>query len=266
MKNSNTNLGIDSETDGDRSLAAKPNGLYEYLGRIGRLEYFWTTLITNLILFALSFFLAKAESTDFGVGFWLAILVMIQTVYVSFAAGIKRCHDLGKSGWLYLLAFVPIVNVALGLYLLSAKGKCEANQYGPPSIALGDAASGSAELTQAKSVPFSDARNSAAEPALKEYSSDISREDHAVFAAGFNEDDAYTDIARELETASMDKGLWLKAMVQTGGGDERNQAIAYTSLRMEKLREAFRAMPAHNYSSTHDGLEHEPKQESNASA
>lgn len=48
---------------------------------------------------------------------------------------------------------------------------------------------------------------------------------------------AYLQIAEELETKTMDKGLWLKAMVQSGGFDEKQQAIVYTNLRLQQLRE-----------------------------
>ena len=58
--------------------------------------------------------------------------------------------------------------------------------------------------------------------------------------AGFDEANAYTLISREIETNGMDKGLWLKAMVQSGG-DEKKQTMIFTVLRLAQMRDAFTA-------------------------
>ena len=52
----------------------------------------------------------------------------------------------------------------------------------------------------------------------------------------FDENEAYKLIAEEIETGGMDKGLWLKAMVQTTGQDEKMQKIVYSQLRLEQLK------------------------------
>ena len=43
--------------------------------------------------------------------------------------GIRRLHDRNHSGWYLLLAFVPLVNLAMILYLLFAPGKAEGNRW-----------------------------------------------------------------------------------------------------------------------------------------
>lgn len=58
---------------------------------------------------------------------------------------------------------------------------------------------------------------------------------------GFDELDAYRTIASEIESGNMDKGLWLKAMIQSGEADENKRTIAYTSLRLEQLHTEFLA-------------------------
>lgn len=58
--------------------------------------------------------------------------------------------------------------------------------------------------------------------------------------ADFDETAAYTQIAQEIATQSMDKGLWLKALVQASG-DEKQQLIAFTGLRLQQLREIHQA-------------------------
>lgn len=59
--------------------------------------------------------------------------------------------------------------------------------------------------------------------------------------AAFDETAAYLQIANELETKTVDKGLWLKAMVQSGGTDEKQQTIAFTRLRLQQLQDLFNA-------------------------
>ena len=48
---------------------------------------------------------------------------------------VRRLHDLGKSGGYILLFFVPIINVALFIYLFFAKGTVGCNEYGADPLA-----------------------------------------------------------------------------------------------------------------------------------
>lgn len=57
--------------------------------------------------------------------------------------------------------------------------------------------------------------------------------------SGFNEEQAYRTIADEIDSSSMDKGLWLKAMIECGGSDKTQQTISYTELRLKQLRSDF---------------------------
>ena len=43
----------------------------------------------------------------------------------------KRCHDLGKSGFFGLLLIIPLVNIAIGIYLAFFQGDLNDNEYGP---------------------------------------------------------------------------------------------------------------------------------------
>ena len=47
---------------------------------------------------------------------------------------IRRLHDLDRPTWWIVGHFIPIVNVALSLYLLFAKGTEGPNQYGPDPL------------------------------------------------------------------------------------------------------------------------------------
>lgn len=58
--------------------------------------------------------------------------------------------------------------------------------------------------------------------------------------AGFDEHAAYELIDKELEAARMDRGLWLKAFVESGG-DATRQKLRYVQIRLDQLRTTEKA-------------------------
>lgn len=63
----------------------------------------------------------------------------------------------------------------------------------------------------------------------------------------FNESDAYLLIANEIQSQNMDKGIWLKAMVEAGGSDHNQQTIIYTGLRLKQMQSVFmESRPQHH--------------------
>lgn len=213
-------------------------GLFDFFGRVGRIQYFKVIAISALVSSVASVLTLDMKS---GEGFALAgvafIFLMLPAAYISLAAGSKRCHDLGKSGWLQLLSIIPGVNLIFGLYLLFAKGSPQSNQYGEPlvsenvdSIRPGVSNSGSSSPAEVFSGPATD--SSASDSAHR------ARVDSLV-SPGFDENAAYSAIAEELAAKCMNKGLWLKAMVEAGGGDERLQMVVYTRMRLRQLQQEF---------------------------
>ncbi len=102
-------------------------------GRVGRLNYFATSLTISFVVVFLAFATAgedpiTGEPTVSGV-FVVAILL---ASYLNFTNMIRRLHDCGRSGWTSLLLLVPIIGFALSLYLLFAPGDSVRNLYGPP--------------------------------------------------------------------------------------------------------------------------------------
>ena len=59
-------------------------------------------------------------------------ILYIALIYFSFLFAVRRLHDRNHSGWLSLLMLVPLVNIAMALYLTFAKGDDRTNQYGAP--------------------------------------------------------------------------------------------------------------------------------------
>lgn len=92
---------------------------------------------------------------------------------------------------------------------------------------------------QSASVRFEAVSTRAATPQQARAAIQTSTESHMPLASSsiaFDENEAYKRIAEEIETGGTDKGLWLRAMVQTTGQDERVQKVVYSQLRLEQLK------------------------------
>ena len=103
-------------------------------GRIGRLHYF----LVNVALFIVSVVLVQATGVENPVsGEFLTtadtFLVMLPIVWLGAANALRRIHDRNHTGWFLVLLFVPVVNVAAGLYLLFAPSYDVVNRHGPPA-------------------------------------------------------------------------------------------------------------------------------------
>lgn len=61
-------------------------------------------------------------------------ILYIAIIYFSFIFAVRRLHDRNHSGWLSLLMLVPLVNIAMALYLTFAKGDANENQFGLPRV------------------------------------------------------------------------------------------------------------------------------------
>jgi uncharacterized membrane protein YhaH (DUF805 family) len=94
-------------------------------GRIGRINYLVLTVLSSIAFILLPMLL----------GAWLEFALLLPYLAFVMAAGARRLHDLGKSGWWQLLNFIPILNLALAIYMVLFRGETSDNKYGPPSKA-----------------------------------------------------------------------------------------------------------------------------------
>lgn len=102
--------------------------LFSASGRIGRLEYFFTSLAASF-----GAIVGWVLLTAFGgltIGFLLGACFAICCGLVGVFAGIKRLHDFDQSGWLILLSFVPIASLILWLLLLFKGPSPGLNRFG----------------------------------------------------------------------------------------------------------------------------------------
>jgi uncharacterized membrane protein YhaH (DUF805 family) len=99
-------------------------------GRANRLEYAGGRLLILMgMVIAGNLAVVLAETAE------VAAIVLLSGVillgfWLGFSLDARRLHDLGHSGWYVMLGFLPIVNVAAGLYCLFSAGQPGPNQYG----------------------------------------------------------------------------------------------------------------------------------------
>lgn len=111
--------------------------LFSFTGRIGRLRYLAMIMLSYLIGAGLAAAVAgiltavgAMEGTIGMLVIWVAYLPMI---VIGVMAMKRRLNDRDQSGWWQLLSLVPIANIALGFYLLFARGTEGENNYGLPA-------------------------------------------------------------------------------------------------------------------------------------
>lgn len=111
---------------------------FSFEGRIRRIEYFLSSIISGVItgvvysVCLVSLFVSVGTGSVGGSAFSviLGFAALIAAVWFGLAQGVKRLHDLDKSGWLILIFLIPIVGAIFGLYMLFADGTVGPNQYG----------------------------------------------------------------------------------------------------------------------------------------
>lgn len=192
-------------------------------GRIGRGSYFGVLIATGLL--ASIFTAVSGVSSGVAV---VAVLLFLPLFWVSVCAGAKRTHDLGYSGWWQLLGLIPVVNFALGIYMLLWKGAIEENEYGisiqhnnfkskinrpvePAPRSLPVAAPAEAFVKSNSAVPFT--------------STNLSLDDDEQWAAALSEWDGS---GRRI-------GLWARLFSENGGHENKAKA-AYLAVRVVEMK------------------------------
>jgi len=96
-----------------------------FSGRLGRLDYFSSSLISSTIWLLMIILAVSTGKTAFvGFGLFISSIYGIRCVAL-------RLHDTGRSGWLALIALVPILGALMALVLLFVGGEEDDNDYGP---------------------------------------------------------------------------------------------------------------------------------------
>lgn len=111
---------------------------FSFEGRLNRKPY----IIRSFIIFAAMFILFLLSYILFGNEYGYSstpedicdTLVVLAAIVANLSISVRRLHDLDKTGWLFLINFVPLLNVALEVYLIFVKGTEGPNQYGPDPL------------------------------------------------------------------------------------------------------------------------------------
>ncbi len=103
-----------------------------FQGRLMRWQSFSHQFMLSILFCILVAVLFGASYvTDMDAIMWLAFLLYIPFVVLSFSITVRRIHDLNWSGWLFLLMFVPFIGGVFALVVLFMKGTVGPNKYGP---------------------------------------------------------------------------------------------------------------------------------------
>lgn len=105
---------------------------FRYDNRLNRKPY----ILRSLALFCVTVVLAVAVTFIGGRKFGdiLAFLVSILCSVPAIMLMIRRLHDLDRPTWWAIGTFIPLVNMALSIYLLFFEGTRGPNQYGPDPL------------------------------------------------------------------------------------------------------------------------------------
>jgi len=123
---------------------------FSFNGRIGRLRYLAYGIGVNALLMLVIVPLMGgaaimggatmgSESGMSMIGIVLVAVFYILAIMASVMFGKRRLNDLNRSGWWFLLFIVPLVNLALTIYVLFFPGSQGSNNFGsaPAANSLG---------------------------------------------------------------------------------------------------------------------------------
>jgi uncharacterized membrane protein YhaH (DUF805 family) len=116
-----------------------------FSGRARRSEYWYFTLFSCLIVFALAaagLYIARLTGGPPRVAEYLADFFLLLIFLPSLAVSVRRLHDIGMSGWWVLLNFVPLGGLVL-LVFFCQDSQSGDNSYGPNPKEVTAAAFGS---------------------------------------------------------------------------------------------------------------------------
>lgn len=105
--------------------------LFSASGRIGRVEWFVTFLVCQVLVFSSSLIPSDGE-TD-GRRLLLASILLIPAFFANMFAWIKRFHDFDQSGFLVLIALIPLAAIVLFFFLLLKGSSNGPNRFGYPN-------------------------------------------------------------------------------------------------------------------------------------
>nr|WP_306264303.1 DUF805 domain-containing protein [Pararhizobium sp. IMCC3301] len=113
--------------------------LFRFSGRINREEYWWAnavllgiSLVTFRVVFGDSVEMTQDGQMHFPETLMPSfMLVLLASLYVTFAISVKRLHDLGWPGIVAAVFLFPAIGLFAFVVLGLLKGQNQSNKYGP---------------------------------------------------------------------------------------------------------------------------------------
>ncbi|MDY3974523.1 MAG: DUF805 domain-containing protein [Veillonella caviae] len=100
-----------------------------FTGRATRAEY-WRFVLANSVFTLLIITLIGLIFDNFIISYGASVALNLVFLLPCLGISVRRLHDTGRSGWWLLISFVPLINIALFVFMLlpSTPGP---NPYGP---------------------------------------------------------------------------------------------------------------------------------------
>jgi uncharacterized membrane protein YhaH (DUF805 family) len=106
--------------------------LFSFQGRVGRQQFWLTSLAVMAVVVALEFLARGTRGSPVALMF---LVLMVPTVWISLALGVKRWHDRDKSGWWILINLVPFIGYIWALVENGfLKGTSGQNRFGADPV------------------------------------------------------------------------------------------------------------------------------------
>lgn len=120
---------------GRGTIVYEPLSALSLTQRLGRLRFACYQLTSYLIaglLVLLLMLLSRSLIPELAAMAGAAVIMLALTVYLV-GLMVRRFHDMGKSGWWAVLGLVPVLNLAVMLYLYLGDGDSMVNRFGTPN-------------------------------------------------------------------------------------------------------------------------------------
>lgn len=109
---------------------------FAWKGRLGRARYIaysgGAMLLAMVLASVIMILLMILAGSKYQVAVFLPLINLVAMLAGWSIVAVRRLNDMNRTGWLALLFAVPLVNLALGLWLLFGPGNRQANKYGAP--------------------------------------------------------------------------------------------------------------------------------------
>lgn len=129
---------------GQDSATYKPK-IISFQGRIGRMRYLaynigatFLLMLVMMPVIGMSAFLGGTAGGEAGMSAMSVVgmvVYYVAAILISVMYAKRRLNDLNRSGWWFLLFLVPLVNLALAIYLIFFPGTDGSNNFGPAPTA-----------------------------------------------------------------------------------------------------------------------------------